>query len=257
MDCTVVIPVGPGHEELAGHALQSVMLASQEPGGFEAVHVLVGDDTQGKTGRSAMRNRLVWGTPDGKPNGKAEPGPDIQIFSTTSDGDEPPAVFASDWLFFLDADDILCSPGIFGESAFAVVEPYLTDFDAVWGTIHELHPGGKVMRRRQTDRITTYSAFVKTPPALGCQMGHFVRREAFREVGGFNAELDVCEDVDLYLREWKGLRCIKQEKPLFLNRRGAHTWLQPTGEGERVRHTGREWSMRAEEMMKAAREALS
>lgn len=239
MDCTVIMPVGPGHQQLAQEALTSVFGASATPGPFEAVHLLVGDDIKGERGRSATRNAMVYGKTSW-----------TMIFSMGDDQDKP---YKSDWLFFLDADDLMCGPDIMGESAFSVVTPYVNDYDCIWGAIYELHPNGEVLRRNQTGRITTYEAYIKTPAVLGCQMGHFVRRDKFL---GFDEELDVCEDIDLYLREWKELRCLKQELPLFLNRRGAHTWMhQEKGEG-RPRHTGREWSQRANEMLKKAREEI-
>lgn len=253
MDCTVIIPVGNGHQQLSQQALQSVMLASQEPGPFETINVIFGDDTENKRGRSFVRNTCVNGL--NKANGDGREGimaaPWMMIFSS-GNSESMEQAFMSEWLFFLDADDIMCSPDIFGESAFKAVEPYVDDYDCIWGTIHELHSNGEILKRKQTDRITTYKAFVKTPPVLACQMGHFVRREVFL---GFNESLDVCEDVDLYLREWKSLRCIKQEKPLFLNRRGAHTWMMEN-QGERKTHTGMDWSMRANEMMSEARSEL-
>jgi hypothetical protein len=237
MDCTIVVPIGPGHQKLAEAALQSVMLASEDKGPFDNIHVILGDDTQGLMGRSAARNRMA-----------AEQEGWMAIFTT---GDSQMPAFNSEWLFFLDADDLMCSPKTYGESAFKVVEPYLADYDCIWGAIHEMNLEGEVSRRRQVDRITTYKAYIRTPAALSCQMGHFVRRTEFK---GFNEDLDVCEDVDLYLREWKELRCIKQEKPLFLNRRGAQSWRQPAEDRRgRKAHTGREWSMRAEEMLKEAR----
>lgn len=251
LTCTVIIPVGRGHQELAQQALQSVIAASQDPGPFETINVVLGDDPENKRGRSAVRNACVRGAPHENGDGRSEiiAEPWMMVFSS---GDSLSQAFMSDWLFFLDADDMLCSAATYGMSAFKVVERYVEDYDCIWGTIHELHKNGDVLKRRQTDRITTYKAFIKTPPTLACQMGHFVRREKFL---GFDESLDVCEDVDLYVREWKSLRCIKQEKPLFLNRRGFHTWMQPSEDG-RMTHTGREWSVRAEEMMKAAREEL-
>lgn len=249
ISCTVIVPVGPGHNELAQAALQSAMLAFEQPGPFENLFVILGDDTQGTRGRSASRNKMV--------SGKQLNGVDVfggeEWMGMFFTGEDPDDSFRSEWLFFLDADDLMCSPKLFGKSAFEVVGPYLEDYDCIWGSIHELNMEGTISRRNQVDRITTYSAFVKTPAALGCQMGHFVRRSAFP---GFNEELDVCEDVDLYLREWKDLRCIKQEEPLFLNRRGAHTWLQSEEQLGRKVHTGRDWSIQAEKMLKAARKEL-
>ena len=243
-DCTVIIPVVPGHMQLAEAAMGSVVSAiGHDRGPFDDIYVVVGDDAEGLIGRSAARNRMVeryegW----------------MGVFGEKPD---QAAAFAAEWLFFLDADDLMCSPATYGESAFAVMRRYHEDYDCVWGSIHEFQEGQPIMRRAQVDRITTYKAYVKQPAPLTCQMGHFVRRSAFRKVGMFNEELDVCEDVDLYLREWKQLKCIKQEKPLFLNRRGQHSWTQPKkdGHGRKV-HTGREWSMRADEMLREARKAL-
>jgi len=228
--------------ELAKVAMGSVVAAiDADKGGFDQIYVVVGDDTKGEIGRSAARNRMVAGQEDW-----------MGVFGEEAD---PAAAFETEWLFFLDADDLMCSPKVYGESAFAVATPYLADYDCIWGTIHELNAEGLMFKRNQVDRIKSYEAYVKRPAPLTCQMGHFIRRAAFNEIGGFDEALDVCEDVDLYLREWKTLRCIKQEKPLFLNRRGAHSWQQKT-DSERPRPTGRDWSLRAEEMLKAARKEL-
>lgn len=250
MDCSVIIPVGPGHEKLAQTALQSVMLAAQAPGPFESIYVILGDDTQGDKGRSTARNRMVSGNQ--QENGNITADPWMMIFTGSEETDMSKA-FRTDWLFFLDADDLMCCPELFGESPFSVVEPYVADYDAIWGAIYEMHPGGQILRRKQTNTITTYDAYVKTPAALSCQMGHFVRRDKFP---GFKEFLDVCEDIDLYLREWKELRCIKQEKPLFLNRRGEHSWLHTDKTSKRNRPTGRDWSIKAEQMLKVARNEL-
>lgn len=259
MDCTVIIPIGPGHNELAQAALQSAMLAFEQPGPFESLYVVMGDDTQGTRGRSTTRNRMV--------SGKRTNGTDVmggeEWMGMILTGDDPAGAFGSEWLFFLDADDLMCNHALMRgirlpdgrsvRSAFEVMTPYVEDYDCIWGSIYEVAMDGTVSRRKQVDRITTYSAFVKTPAALGCQMGHFVRRSAFL---GFNEDMDVCEDIDLYLRAWKQLRCIKQEEPLFLNRRGAHTWMQAEQPEGRKIHTGRDWSIQAEKMLKAARKEL-
>ncbi len=240
MECTVIIPIGPGHEALAEKALQSVILASQAGmGRFENIHVVMGDDTKGQRGRSATRNALITGDPG------------AFTFSTAPQT-ETPDTTRSEWLFFLDADDLMCSPAVYGESAFEVVAPYLENYDCVWGTIHEVHSDHQILKRKQVDYMTKYEAYVKTPAMLSCQIGHFARRATFP---GFDEDVDVCEDVRLYLQEWKHLRCIKQEKPLFLNRRGAHTWMANV-ESERKLSTGREWSMEADRLLKEARKEL-
>lgn len=256
MECTIITPVGPGHQTIAQDAIASVQLAARaDRGPFERIHHIFGDDIKGKRGRSEVRNACVLGREEWMALFTVGDMPDggLGICETPLDDLGP---WEAEWLFFLDADDMLCGPNTYGKSAFAVVEPYLEEYDCVWGAIYELH-SGKIFRRKQVDRITTYKAYVKTPAPLSCQMGHFVRRNAFLEVGGFNEKLDVCEDVDLYLREWRDLRCIKQEKPLFLNRRGAHSWMNKEKiEGAKPTFTGRDWSIRAEEMLKEARKSL-
>ena len=248
--CAVIIPIGPGHEQLSQLALQSVMFASIDPGDFKDIYVITGDDTRGMIGRSSARNQMVLGRREGD---KVLPEQWMGVFTQAEDAS---GAFDTEWLFFLDADDLMCSEKTHGESAFKVASPYLDDYDCIWGAIHELHQNGQIYKRNQVERIKTYEAYVKKPAPLTCQMGHFVRRRAFLEIGAFNEELDVCEDVDLYLREWKQLRCIKQEKPLFLNRRGAHSWVKEKPEGAKPTFNGRDWSIRAEEMLKAARKEL-
>ena len=68
MDAQVIMPVGPGHEEIAVEAIASAMTL-----GFEVIPV---DDTQGKLGRSKARN--------------------IGVRMATAE-----------WVFFLDADDLM------------------------------------------------------------------------------------------------------------------------------------------------------
>jgi glycosyltransferase involved in cell wall biosynthesis len=68
MDAQVVMPVGPGHEEIALEAIASAMSL-----GFEVIPV---DDTQGKLGRSKARNIGV-------------------------------KLATAEWVFFLDADDLM------------------------------------------------------------------------------------------------------------------------------------------------------
>ncbi len=241
--CTVIIPIGPGHMQLAEAAMNSVVLAIEAGKGiFDQVFVVCGDDTAGKIGRSAARNRMVAGQEDW-----------MGVFGELP---TPEAAFTSDWLFFLDADDLMCGPKVYGESAFEVVAPYVGDYDAVWGGIYDLHQNGSALRRKQVNRITTYEAYVKAPAVLGCNFSHFIRRDVFEKLGGFNEEMDVAEDVEWTIRAWKNLVCIKQEKPLYLHRKGAHSWLQKLPEGARPTFTGRDWSIKADELLRAARKEL-
>ena len=241
--CTVIIPVGPGHHELAQAALQSVMFAAYDKGDFDKIHVIMGDDTGGKIGRSAARNRMALG-----------PAEDWMMGFTT--GDDEKEAFSSEWLFFLDADDLMCCERSYGESAFKVASPFLEEYDCIWGAIYDLR-GRDVEKRKQVGRITTYKAYVSAPAVLGCNFSHFVRRDKFLELGGFNEDMDVAEDVEWTIKAWKNLHCIKQEKPLYLHRKGQHSWMQKLPEGARPTFNGRDWSIRAEELLKEARKELA
>src|SRR5258707_1370425 len=104
MKCCVVMPVGPGHELFALDAIDSVTNAATRPGAFDDVCVVRVDDLNGELGRSAARN-------DGVKRAKGA---------------------GADWLFFLDADDLM------HPDAFEAVRPFLHGYDAVWGAICEL-----------------------------------------------------------------------------------------------------------------------
>lgn len=246
MDVSIIIPVGPGHEQIAPQAVQSVMLATEDSQGpFDTFHIIIGDDTKGDKGRSRTRNICVQG-----------PVEEWMVIHST--GEDPHAAFESDWLFFLDADDLMVSSKVSKDAPFlspfrAAQSEIEKEVDAVWGQIYEVDLKGNVTKRKQVGRMTTYSAYIKHPPYITCQMGHFVRRDAFM---GFDEERDVCEDVDYYLRMWKDRECVKITEPLFLNRRGAHTWMTPRGQDDgRLTHTGRDWSREAERMLREARDA--
>ncbi|WP_259756436.1 FkbM family methyltransferase [Pseudomonas sp. GCEP-101] len=191
MKCCVIMPVGPGHQELAGRAKDSVARAvANGLGAFDEVQVLEMDDSQGTLGRSHARNLAV--------REAGERG--IQ------------------WLFFLDADDLMC-PG-----AFVDVAPLLDSHDAIWGAIYvaDLQAGQALRREGQVSPIDNLEQVLLNDPYLTLQMGHFVRQEVAAATP-FDTEMDTGEDFDYYLRLWKERRCVKIDTPLFLNVRGQHS----------------------------------
>ena len=96
MKLAIITPVGPGHEELAEKAKQSVEAAKQNPGPWTSIqHVLV-DDTDGVLGSPLARN----------------------IGATQS--------WDADWYFYLDADDRM-APDALGLNEFG--------YDATFGGI--------------------------------------------------------------------------------------------------------------------------
>lgn len=202
--CAVVIPVGPGHQAHYQQAINSVMAAAQhDPGPFTDFDCVVIDDTAGIKGRSAARN----------------------------EGVREAAARGADWLFFLDADDLMMP------QAFQQMAPHMDRADAVWGLILESVDGGLGqetvsgrIRLPQLPRIETVSDLLLHDPYVTLQMGHFVRTSVALATP-FDESLDVGEDFEYYLRVWNSARCAKITAPLFLNRRGMHSSGPRSGNG--------------------------
>lgn len=235
--CSVIMPVGPGHEALAPQAQLSVMQAAQEHmGRFDTIHLMIGDDTEGDKERSKTRNQLVSG-----------PEQPWIIIQSAFEGDKPKVgPFETEWLFFLDADDMMCSGFTYGNSAFATLDKYMDDYDLLFGSIHELDPNTGVIRKReQVEPITSLYQYLNTPPFKSCQMGHFCRRSCFEP---FDESMNAGEDIKYYINAWEKYRCLKTSEALFLNRRGMHSWMYTKG-----KPNGRDWSEKAHELIEEAR----
>ena len=142
MKCDVIIPVGPGHQEIYKQAMDSVRIACLQQGPFTEVKIKVSDDTEGKYGRSYARN--------------------VAVESSTAD-----------WLFFLDADDKM------HPDAFLNMSPYAFNHDAIFGNIYEMQ-GGVVAWRYQVPYLDSYKQLIEFDPYVTLQMGHFVRRSVFK-----------------------------------------------------------------------------
>ena len=185
MDCSIIIPVGPGHEETHRLAVDSVRIATMDKGPFDRVNIAIVDDLDGEKGRSKARN-------EGIDNCDAE------------------------YLFFLDADDRL------HPYAFRRAEKWVSSgYDAVFGAIWEIQFGVAVWRY-QVPEIRSKRELCAFSPYMTLQMGHFVRSSAAKALR-FNEDMDTGEDWDYYLRLWEDYKCIKIDKPLFLNDRSSHS----------------------------------
>jgi hypothetical protein len=143
-----------------------------------------------------------------------------------------------DWVFFLDADDIL-TPNAF--EAFGRCLSAEPDLDAVWGLICALDDAGQPeLRDGQPERIDSREKYLATPPFLGVQIGAFVRAGVAAGIG-FDTAMDTGEDYRFYCALWAGHRCAKRPEIFFLNRRGAHS----TGPRSA---TGADWRRLAQEI---------
>ena len=202
----VIIPVGPGHEEVFNRAAQSVAIASEYAD--VNVRLLKIQDPHGECGRSAARNYGV---------GQA----------------------TSEWLFFLDADDLMHP-----DALRQLIEPATTENDAIFGLTTEL-VGGNILTRYQVPSISSYADLIRYEPYLTVKMGHFVRREVALKVP-FDEDMDCGEDWDYYLRLWKGFNCVKINSPLFIKVRGQHS----TGPRSA---TGADWNTAVDALLEDAR----
>jgi len=215
MRCAVITPVGPGHEKLVSecrNSVQNAVLSSK--GVFDQIQEIVIDDTKGDKGRSVARNEGVS--------------------IAQSHGIE--------WLFFLDADDLM-SPYAFGEAA-----PYLSSVDALWGAIATWENQELNLRMPQVLTINSYDELLSFPALVTVQMGHFVRT-AIAARYPFNQDLHAGEDFDYYLRVWRDCNCRKVNKVFFANRRGLHA----TGPRSA---TGEEWALATTTLLKQGRRAM-
>ena len=212
--CAIVTPVGPGHEELYRECLESVNKSfSGKKGLFSDIIPIRINDFDGKLGRSKARN--------------------IGIRKAAGQN--------ADWIFFLDADDIMAP------SAFEYVSAYLGRYDAVWGSIWTIERGELKASERPHQLPFLYSIddLLSYDPFVTLQMGHFVKTSVALSIL-FDESLDIGEDFDYYLRVWEKYACIKIPLPFFYNRRGSHS------QGPRS-SKGSEWTRQVEKIIEKRR----
>lgn len=192
LKCGVITPVGPGHEDLANQAQASVEAAFKEnPGPFSELIFLRRLDLNGERGRSRSRNDAI----------------------------DAALAQGVDWLFFLDADDLM-APGAFGS-----VASYIEETDAIFGLIAEAKFGDENninLRANQLGATANICDILFHDPFLTLQMGHFVRTEVAAKIR-FDVDMDAGEDFKYYLELWRQARARKIDRILFINRRGAHS----------------------------------
>lgn len=199
----IIIPVGPGHFGVAQQAVDSIQKAIECSQVFSRVEHFLVDDSKGYLGRSAARNK--------------------GIDKAIQDG--------FDWIYFLDADDIL------NQNALNAVQPYLHKYDAIWGLIAEFYHGqhSANIRQGQISPISDYVTLITSEPFYSLQMGFFARKTCFKTLR-FAEDLDTGEDFDMYLRLWKQFRCIKTTSVFFANRRGLHSTGPRSADGKAWRN---------------------
>jgi predicted O-methyltransferase YrrM len=189
--CAVVTPVGPGHAKRARDCRASIEAAwRQSRGPFSQLEFHFVDDSLGALGRSRARN---IGTEAARQSG-------------------------ADWIFFLDADDLMAP------RAFSIFEKYAEDYDAVWGLMAIKPPGESAHHIRFPQALTLHSLdeLLLLDPFLTLLMGHFVRTSAAVALP-FDETMDAGEDFDYYVRAWEHYRCAKIAEVLSVNRSDQHS----------------------------------
>jgi len=204
--CAIITPVGPGHEALLEQSCRPSIARAEayRRGPFDEIRHYVMDDTQGRHGRSNRRN-------DALRRAREE---------------------AVDWVFFLDADDVLAPNAFEAFGRCLAAEPGL---DALWGLICAFDDAGEPqLREGQPEHIDTRAELLAVPPFLSLQIGAFVRTECAARFG-FDPAMDTGEDFKFYYQLWAHCRCAKRPEIFFVNRRGAHS------SGPRAA-TGQDWA---------------
>lgn len=154
MDLTVIVPVGPGHEKIANRAFGSIM-EMPDIWPFKSLTTYFAFDPDGKKGRSKARNEGI-------------------------------KACETDWIFFLDADDIM--------------EPYAccqlnTSVSATFGK--------RKFIIKKNPRIDFYPCSflqIKEHGSSGTlSMGFFCKTEVAKSLL-FNENMNIAEDFDFYMR---------------------------------------------------------
>ncbi|MDB5808189.1 MAG: FkbM family methyltransferase [Betaproteobacteria bacterium] len=191
LKCAAVTPVGPGHVERARECKSSIEAAwCESRGPFSELEFYFVDDSAGKLGRSKARN----------------------------DGTQQAQQAGADWIFFLDADDLMTP------RAFSIFEEHADQFDAVWGLMAIKSPDEREhhIRFPQAMTLRSLDELLLFDPFMTLYMGHFVRTSAALTLP-FDEAMDAGEDFDYYLKAWKDYRCIKLPEVLSVNRADRHS----------------------------------
>ena len=191
LKCAAVTPVGPGHAQRARECRASIEAAWREhPGPFSGLEFHFIDDGRGELGRSRARNAGVAAARQA----------------------------GADWIFFLDADDLMTP------RAFSIFGEYADRFDAVWGLMAIKPPESVDYHVRFPQALTLRSVdeLLLLDPFMTLLMGHFVRTSVAVDLP-FDETLDAGEDFDYYIRAWEKYRCTKVAQVLSVNRSDQHS----------------------------------
>jgi cellulose synthase/poly-beta-1,6-N-acetylglucosamine synthase-like glycosyltransferase len=204
MKIGIITPIGPGHEKSYELCKQSINIAWEfNKGPFRDLEIIAMPDLHGEHGRSKRRNDGIKAAKENNCN----------------------------WLFFLDADDLMTP------EAFQEVTPYIDKYDAIWGNICEMPFGDfSQVKVRENQLISTENIedILKYDPFLTLQMGHFIKTNIAESIG-FDTKMHIGEDFRYYLQIWSKYKSIKCPQIFFINQRGNHSSGPSSGDGRQWR----------------------
>lgn len=186
MKCAVITTVAPGDELFALDSEDSVAEAragARSPFA-EVVHFKIAEHA-GEPSPGEARNRGV----------------------------EMAAQAGAEWVFFLDARDVLC------KDAFSNVANMLAGYDAIWGCIYDLADDERSGRPRpgQLVRISGIEQVLANDPLATLGGGYFVRTRLALATP-CEPRLGYASIFDNCLRLWSKHRCVKIEAPFSCER---------------------------------------
>jgi glycosyltransferase involved in cell wall biosynthesis len=134
------------------------------------------------------------------------------------------------YLYFLDDDDLLEPDTLLDMSqaldatpsagmAFGVVEPFGTDAGVLRHNIKYFHAARRVVKRLRGTR--GLGACLVFRSAVLVNSACMARRAAFFQVGGYDADIPVCEDADLWARIAQATGHVFIDRPVVRYRTGA------------------------------------
>jgi glycosyltransferase involved in cell wall biosynthesis len=134
------------------------------------------------------------------------------------------------FLYFLDDDDLLEPDTLFDMSraldatpsagmAFGVVEPFGADASVLRHNIDYFHTARMVVKRLRGTR--GLGACLVFRSAVLVNSACMARRTAFFRVGGYDADIPVCEDADLWARIAQATGHVFIDRPVVRYRTGA------------------------------------
>ncbi len=149
------------------------------------------------------------------------------------------------YLYFLDDDDLLESGTLAEMSslldatpaagmAFGVVEPFGADESRLADNQTYFKEARRIARRLRRPRELSASLVFR--PAILVNSACMARRSAFVAVGGYDAEIPICEDADLWARIAHETGYVFLDKPVVRYRTGAPSLMHNLADEDEKLH---------------------